>query len=536
MTKTGRRNEALLACPHCGKEQIEPGLAISTFCRSCGEHYQIENGVALPPMGAGDPGPRFRSTITEGEEPKNQGFDHQEPDISNPKSGPPTLGLPEKRSFFGLGRLLHHSHNKDTSVEVEKKPIRCFECGHIHEVSIAATSTQCARCSLYIGLNDLDIREQYSRNIRTRGDVTIHRKGSIIGCEIACHNLTVLGKISGSVDCSGNAVFKNSGKILGSMHCKHIVVERKCELDFPQGIIAESADIHGTVRGNILCSGTVHIFKTGSVLGDATAKAIVMKDGGVLTGQMNIQPDVDISLPGKGTARDKSPATTKEKKTKAVKKPNAQKETEALKKPDAPKETKAVEKPDAPKETKAVEKPDAPKETEAVEKPNAPKETKAVEKPDAPKETEAVEKPNTPKETEAVEKPDTPKETEAVEKPDTPKETKAVEKPDAPKETEAVEKPDAPKETEAVEKPNVSKETSVENTSPKKRDLGTEKATNDTASNKGQKGQKSAKEEDEGQPGNGQKPKQSIKEKKPADKPRTDKQSPAEEEPFELIP
>lgn len=257
----------------------------------------------MPPSGAGDPGPRFRSTITEGEEPQNQGFDDQDLDKAEPEPSAPAFGLPPKRSFFGLGRFRQQSNTGDTSVEVEKKPIRCFECGHIHEVSVAATSTQCARCSLYISLTDLDIREQYSRNIRTRGDVTIHRKGSVIGCEIACHNLTVLGKISGSVDCSGNAVFKNSGKILGSMHCKHIIVDRKCELDFPQGIIAESADIYGTVRGNILCSGTVHIFKTGSVLGDATAKAVVMKDGGVLTGQMNIQHDVDISLPDKGAPR-----------------------------------------------------------------------------------------------------------------------------------------------------------------------------------------------------------------------------------------
>lgn len=172
---------------------------------------------------------------------------------------------------------------------------------------MAASSTQCARCSQYISLSDVDIRSHHSRNIQTRGNVVIHRRGSVIGCEIACHDLTVLGKISGSVDCSGNATFKNSGKVLGSMHCKHIVVDKKCELDFPQGIIAESADIHGVVRGDILCSGTIQIFKTGSVLGDATARAVVVKDGGVLTGQMRIQHGTDISLPEKGSVRPQQP-------------------------------------------------------------------------------------------------------------------------------------------------------------------------------------------------------------------------------------
>ncbi len=258
--------------------------------------------MAQPPFGANDPGPRFRSTVVEGDGSIGPGFDDDDTKTSS-QAEEVIVAPPKKRSFFGFIRSRHDINAEEAHIEPEKKPIRCFECGHIHEVSIAASSTQCARCSLYISLSDQEIRGHYSRNIRTRGDVIIYRKGSVIGCEIACHNLTVMGKISGSVDCSGNATFKNSGKVLGSMHCKHIVVDKKCELDFPQGIIAESADIYGVVRGDILCSGTVHIFKTGSVLGDATAKAIVMKDGGVLTGQMNIQHDVDISLPKKGASR-----------------------------------------------------------------------------------------------------------------------------------------------------------------------------------------------------------------------------------------
>ena len=66
-----------------------------------------------------------------------------------------------------------------------------------------------------------------------------------------------------------------------------------------QGLIAESADIYGQLDGNILCSGTIRIFKSGSVLGDATARSIVLKDGGILTGQMTIQPDVETPLPPK---------------------------------------------------------------------------------------------------------------------------------------------------------------------------------------------------------------------------------------------
>ena len=163
----------------------------------------------------------------------------------------------------------------------------------------------------------------------------------------------MLGKISGSVDCSGNAAFKNSGKILGSMHCKHIVIDRKCELDFPQGIIAESADIYGTVRGNMLCSGTIHIHKTGSVLGDATARAILMKDGGVLTGQMNIRHDIDISLPERGSARpDRMEVTEKETAAPVIDKNDSdQKDEEELETKQDPPDQSAEEKEKLDKKT-----------------------------------------------------------------------------------------------------------------------------------------------------------------------------------------
>ncbi|MCB1237956.1 MAG: polymer-forming cytoskeletal protein, partial [Verrucomicrobiae bacterium] len=177
--------------------------------------------------------------------------------------------------------------------EPEKRGVRCFACNHKQLVSVSAKSTQCGRCSVYISLIDHDITTPWSQNIRTRGDVTIHRKGSVTGCDIACHDLVVAGNISASVDCSGNATFRTSGKVMGNMHCKTLIVEKKCEMNFPQGVVAENAEVYGTLVGNIICSGAIRIYKSGSVIGDATAKAVVLKDGGILTGRMSIRPDID---------------------------------------------------------------------------------------------------------------------------------------------------------------------------------------------------------------------------------------------------
>ncbi|MCB1087775.1 MAG: polymer-forming cytoskeletal protein, partial [Verrucomicrobiae bacterium] len=179
------------------------------------------------------------------------------------------------------------------------RTVRCFECNHQQAVSNSATSTQCERCSVYISLVDYDITSPWSQNIRTRGNVHIRRRGEVVGCDIACHDLEVSGKVSASVDCSGNAVFHQSARIMGSMYCRHLHVDKRREVIFPQGVVAESADIYGTVRGNITCSGTIRIFKSGKVEGNAVAKSIDLKDGGVLSGRMSIQPKIDITLPEK---------------------------------------------------------------------------------------------------------------------------------------------------------------------------------------------------------------------------------------------
>ena len=379
-------------------------MAVSSFCRACGEHFRIEKGVAILPPGArvsgivpiepdeasqqpkklsdalkqasapaGEPGPHAGLGQTWFHTARQRKFDARHdpigsvnsriepapaaappeeppipptpeaeiPDEPEPSGEPadlPDAAAPESPAVLDLGReaqpvetlrqgsmsaMFGGVIDRLTSVtsgrgdyrpkmpptfsaaESRRKGapqtrlVRCFECNHQQQVSIAATSTQCARCSIYISLVDHDITGPWSQNIRTRGSVKIRKKGNVSGCDIACHHLEVDGHISASVDCSGDAVFRNDARIMGNMYCRHLHIDKRCEVAFPQGVIAETADIHGTVLGNITCAGTVRIFKSGKVEGNAIARSIDLKDGGILSGRMSIQPNIDITLPEK---------------------------------------------------------------------------------------------------------------------------------------------------------------------------------------------------------------------------------------------
>jgi len=94
-------------------------------------------------------------------------------------------------------------------------------------------------------------------------------------------------------------VFRGNSRILGSMHCHHLRVDKKCKVTFPQGVIAHSVDVYGQLDGDIVCDGTVRIFRSGNVFGDATARAIDLREGGLLSGEMNIQQEISLPLPPK---------------------------------------------------------------------------------------------------------------------------------------------------------------------------------------------------------------------------------------------
>lgn len=181
---------------------------------------------------------------------------------------------------------------------VPEIPVRCFRCYHVQNVSRYAKSTQCARCSAYISLSDYEIKTVKSHTLRTRGDIEIARRGGLINqSEIACHNLTVNGAIDATVDCSGDAVFRHSGTVRGRLYCDKLLIEKRCEVRFPDGVMANRAEIAGHLIGDLTCSGKVRVTRTGIIEGDLAAVELELKDGGRVSGETKLDPATSTALP-----------------------------------------------------------------------------------------------------------------------------------------------------------------------------------------------------------------------------------------------
>lgn len=168
------------------------------------------------------------------------------------------------------------------------RPVACFECKRKHEVSDAATSTNCPGCSAHIDLRDYKIATSFSRSIRTRGDLHLTAKGDLSSTSVICRSALIEGKLRGDLQCCGPAVINFVGKIPGRLTAEQVTIEKKADVQFFRRVRVTSIDIKGRMHGEVIAETTVTIRKGAILEGNVTAKSINVEKDGVFSGQLVI--------------------------------------------------------------------------------------------------------------------------------------------------------------------------------------------------------------------------------------------------------
>jgi len=250
-------------CPHCGFKQKEYVAAKSSICRQCGRSFS--------PFA---PKPDLKLRTRE--------------------EAPP----PERHSIFG--RFEDFWKRQRSSI------IECFECNRKQQVCGAATSTICPGCSAHIDLRDYKITSGFSRSIRTRGNVHLTGKGDLGSSSVVCRSALVEGRLRGNLHCDDTVTIHCSGKILGRISARHIIIDRKADIHCFCRVRAQSIEIKGRMSGEIIAQ-MVTVQKKASLQGDVTAKAITVEKGGMFSGQLVIG---QISITQGELLEDQEPAGT----------------------------------------------------------------------------------------------------------------------------------------------------------------------------------------------------------------------------------
>ena len=238
-------------CPHCGFQQTEYAAARSTMCRQCGKSFSPTAPKAQPQPARTQ---EHRIAATAG-------------DISASIRG----------KFEGLW-----SGPKRPSVIV------CFDCKTQQEVVAGAPSTNCRKCGAHQDLRDYKIATSFSRSIRTHGEVHLTSRGDLSSTNVICRSAVIEGRLRGNLTCAENARIDFAGKIPGRLIAQHVLVERRCDVQFFRRVRVKSIEIHGHMSGDVVAETVVVIHRNASLDGNVTAKSISVEKGGMFTGQLVI--------------------------------------------------------------------------------------------------------------------------------------------------------------------------------------------------------------------------------------------------------
>lgn len=285
-----------IACPLCEHRQMESPLAVSSYCQNCGAYLSFEKGkIKARPKMVEDPF-KYRPPQPKVEIEYKPREESLPPPPERPPAPAPKVELktpPEARTedielIEPDPKPVPSSPFEKSSPDIQTRTAVCFDCGDSHEANALANSTQCRKCGRMISMESFDIRGVWNINVRTRGDVFIHRKSLLDSHSIECHDMTVEGEFSGDVTCTGDLILRRNAKILGKIICKRLLIEKRARIDFRNTIQTEECRIDGSVLGNIVCRGDLTLDKKATLNGDIKVGNLVVGDGAKHVGQIQM--------------------------------------------------------------------------------------------------------------------------------------------------------------------------------------------------------------------------------------------------------
>jgi cytoskeletal protein CcmA (bactofilin family)/transcription elongation factor Elf1 len=263
-----------VTCPQCGATQQESPGVISTFCRACGQHFELDDKqpARLAAAASASAWKEKLAPLAAKLEPlQTRALKYAEPWLLRYE---PQIG--KLREYYERWR------------PPEFKRVRCHECGRIHEVPYAAASTSCPNCNAHIDLYDVLVEKRLSRVVRTRGNLVIKKFGYLNNQLTICGNADIGGGAAGKIFCDGETKIRTSGRLNCEIGSRRVRIEKGADVIVAQPIRVHDMVIRGKVTARIYCNGTLRILKRGFLKGEVHARSITVDKGGLLQAELKI--------------------------------------------------------------------------------------------------------------------------------------------------------------------------------------------------------------------------------------------------------
>ena len=261
-----------VSCPKCGASQQESPGVISTFCRSCGHHFELGD-KPLAPAKSKQVGwkEKLAPLATRLEPLGRRALRVAEPWLLRYEPQ-----IEKVREYYHRWR------------PPEFKRVRCHECARIHEVPRLASSTSCPNCNAHIDLYDVTVEKRVSRVVRTRGNLVIKKFGYLNNQITICGQADIGGGAAGKIFCDGETKIRTSGRLNCEIGSRRVRIEKGADVIVAHPIRVHDMVVHGKVTARIYCNGTLRILKRGFLRGEVYARSIMVDKGGLLQAELNI--------------------------------------------------------------------------------------------------------------------------------------------------------------------------------------------------------------------------------------------------------
>ena len=261
-----------VSCPKCGASQQESPGVISTFCRSCGHHFELGDKPLAPAKS------------------KQVGWKEKLAPLATRLAplGRRALRVAEPwllRYEPQIEKVREYYHRWRPP---EFKRVRCHECARIHEVPRLAASTSCPNCNAHIDLYDVIVEKRVSRVVRTRGNLVIKKFGYLNNQITICGQADIGGGAAGKIFCDGETKIRTSGRLNCEIGSRRVRIEKGADVIVAHPIRVRDMVVHGKVTARIYCNGTLRILKRGFLRGEVYARSIMVDKGGLLQAELNI--------------------------------------------------------------------------------------------------------------------------------------------------------------------------------------------------------------------------------------------------------
>jgi len=223
-----KQDQIAVACPHCGQSSPVPRTAISSVCKKCGKHFQLQDAL--------NPAP------------------------------------------------------KKVERAPDRRRITCFDCGTELDVAPSAESTMCKRCSSYIDLKDYQITSAVSKNFKTKGKFVVESKGYVFNTEATVGDAIIKGRFLGKLFAEHSLTIYSTAEIKGSFRTGCLVIPAETNFRWKEPIKVGSAEIGGELANDLQADGTVTLRSTARMFGNLEARNLVVESGAVVVGQVSIKP------------------------------------------------------------------------------------------------------------------------------------------------------------------------------------------------------------------------------------------------------